>query len=237
MNNTYLWIKNFLDNEYGFIRNIKRTDDEVINVLQNKYNNQRVIVKYYKGSAEAYCRLLNIQHRNIPIVYEVVTDDDNCIVIEEFIDGITVGEVLETGLYTSDGVYEVISGICEALRVLHNQGIIHRDIKPENVIISKEGCVKLIDFDISRIDKGGTGKDTVILGTTGFAPPEQYGISSTNARSDIYSIGILINVMLTGEHPSKKMCTGKWQRIVNKCTRINPDERFCSVDELMKSMK
>ena len=237
MNNTYLWIKNILDNEYGFIRNIKRTEEEVINVLQNKYNNQRVIVKYYKGSAAAYSRLLNICHSNIPIVYEVVTDDDNCIVIEEYIDGITVGEVLETGLYTPDGVYEVVCGICEALRVLHNQGIIHRDIKPENVIISKEGCVKLIDFDISRIDKCGTGKDTVILGTTGFAPPEQYGISATNARSDIYSIGILINVMLTGEHPSKKICTGKWQRIVNKCTRINPDERFGSVDELMKSMK
>ena len=63
MNNTYLWIKNILDNEYGFIRNIKRTEEEVINVLQNKYNNQRVIVKYYKGSAAAYSmqrsRILN----------------------------------------------------------------------------------------------------------------------------------------------------------------------------------
>ncbi|MGN0374072.1 MAG: hypothetical protein ACI4EN_01115 [Butyrivibrio sp.] len=59
-------------------------------------------------------------------------------------------------------------------------------------------------YNISRIVRENTGKDTTILGTTGFAPPEQYGIAETNAQSDIYSIGILINVMLTGEHPSKK---------------------------------
>ena len=237
MQNTYLWIKNILENEYRFIRNIKRTDEALIKVLENKYNNQRILVKYFKGNANVYSRLLNIKHKNIPIVYETVTDNDNCIVIEEYIDGITVGEVLETGLYTPDGVYNVVKAICDALWVLHSQGIIHRDIKPENVIISKEGCVKLIDYNISRIVRENTGKDTTILGTTGFAPPEQYGIAETNAQSDIYSIGILINVMLTGEHPSKKICSGKWQRIVNKCTRINPKERYSSVQELIKSMK
>lgn len=237
MHNTLSLIKDIIDNEYTFIRNIRRTDSEVVNVFENKNNKQRVLVKYFRGNADVYKMLLDINHENIPIVYEAVTDGDNCIVIEEYIDGITVGEVLETGLYTSDGVYEVVRSICEALRVLHGKGIVHRDIKPENIMISKEGCVKLIDFDISRISKDDNIKDTKILGTMGFASPEQYGISATNAKSDIYSIGILINVMLTGEHPSKKMCSGKWQRIVNKCTRINPDERFKSVDELIKNMK
>ena len=96
--------------------------------------------------------------------------------------------------------------------------------------------VKLIDFDISRLRKDDGNKDTVMLGTTGYAAPEQYGISETDARSDIYSIGILINVMPTGEHPSKKICKGKWQRIVNKCTRINPEERYQDVTELVRSI-
>ena len=124
--------------------------------------------------------------------------------------------------------------LCQALTILHSNEIIHRDIKPENIIVTQEGDVKLIDFDISRIGNNNAKKDTVILGTTGFAAPEQYGIAQTDERSDIYSIGILINVMLTGDHPSKKMCKGKWQKIVNKCTKINPDERYQSVKELMK---
>lgn len=235
--NTYLWLKNVLDSEYKFIRNIKRTSDTIINVLENTHNNKRVLVKYITGNADVYKKVLNIVHPNIPIVYEVAVDNDKYIIVEEYIDGITVGEVLETGLYTTDGVYKVVHEICEALYTLHKQGIVHRDIKPENIIVDKDGCVKLIDFNIARINIKKCDRDTVVLGTTGFASPEQYGISDTDARSDIYSIGILINVMLTGEHPSKKMCSGKWQRIVNKCTQINPDERFQNVEELMRKMK
>ena len=140
---------------------------------------------------------------------------------------------METGLYVSKGVERVILQVCEALLCIHEEGIVHRDIKPENIIITNDGVVKLIDYDIARIDDSAKSSDTTILGTTGYAAPEQYGIAKTDARSDIYSIGILINVMLTGEHPSKKMCSGKWQKIVNKCTRINPDERYQNIRELM----
>lgn len=235
--NMYQWISNVLDSEYRFIRNIKRTKDTIINVLENKNNNKRVVVKYITGNIETYKTLLNFNHPNIPIIYDIVSDEDKYIVVEEYIDGMTIDEVLETGLYTSRGVNKVISQLCEVLYFLHNRSIVHRDIKPENIIIDKSGNVKLIDFNISRINTDNQKRDTVIMGTTGYASPEQYGIAQTDARSDIYSIGILINVMLTGEHPSKKLCTGKWKRIVNKCTRINPNERFQNVEELIKSMK
>jgi len=181
--------------------------------------------------------LLKIKHENIILLYEVACDGEKGIVIEEYIDGITIGEVLETGLYTSKGICRVISSVCEALNVLHSKGIIHRDIKPENIIITNKGDVKLIDFNIARMKGIEKNRDTVILGTTGFASPEQYGISETDARSDIYSIGILINVMLTGEHPAKKLCDGKWKKIVNKCTKINPNERYENVITLMKSIE
>lgn len=235
----YQWLKNVLDTEYKFIRNIKRTDSEIINVLENKHNNKRVLVKYLSqnSNVDTYMALLDLGHINIPIIYDVISDDDNCIVVEEYIDGITIDEVLETGLYTPRGVYKVIIQLCDVLSFLHKRKIVHRDIKPENIIIDTNGNVKLIDFNISRIIVDSQEKDTVIMGTTGYASPEQYGIAQTDARSDIYSIGILINVMLTGEHPSKKLCRGKWKKIVNKCTRINPDERYQTVEELVKSMK
>lgn len=230
----YLWLKNTIENNYRMIRNIKRSEDTTINVMENKETGNRVLVKYITGNCSAYEKLVQIEHPNLPVVYDVANNEDEVIVIEEFIDGITVGEVLETGLYNPQGVKRLVMELCQALIILHSNEIIHRDIKPENIIVTQEGDVKLIDFDISRIGNNNAKKDTVILGTTGFAAPEQYGIAQTDERSDIYSIGILINVMLTGEHPSKRMCKGKWQKIVNKCTKINPDERYQNVRELMK---
>ncbi len=233
----YKWLSSVLDSEYRFISNMKRTEYNIVNVLENKSNNKRVVVKYLTGNMDTYRALVDIIHPNIPIIYDIVCDEDKYIVVEEYIDGITVDEVLETDLYTSSGVYTVIEQLCCALAVLHNKNIVHRDIKPENIIVDNNGNIKLIDFNISRYNSENNNKDTVIMGTTGYASPEQYGFAQTDIRSDIYSIGILINVMLTGEHPSKKLCKGKWKKIVNKCTKINPDERFQNVTELMKSMK
>ena len=235
--NIYYWLEDVLNSEYRLIKNIRRTDTSIVNVMENIHNGKKVLVKHLTGNISVYRELLNITHKNIPIIYEVVCNNENAIVVEEFIDGLTVGEVLETGLYTAEGIQKVISEICDALYTLHKRGIVHRDIKPENIIISTDGEVKLIDFNISRIRYDNKKRDTVIMGTTGFAAPEQYGISETDARSDIFSIGILINVMLTGEHPAKKLCSGKWRRIVNKCTKINPNERYQNVEELLRVIK
>lgn len=235
--NLYQWLNEVLNSEYEFIRNLKRTEYSTINVLVNKNNNKRVVVKYLTGKMDTYKALLDFKHPNIPIIYDIVSDEDKSIIVEEYIDGITIDEILETGLYTSSGVKKVIRELCEILYFLHSKNIIHRDIKPENIIVDNDGNIKLIDFNISRINNDNQNKVTTIMGTNGYASPEQYGIARTDARSDIYSIGILINVMLTGEHPSKKMCKGKWKKIVNKCTKINPDERFQNVEELMKNIK
>src|SRR5699024_6653849 len=103
--------------------------------------------------------------------------------------------------------------ICKALWVLHSMAAVHRDIKPENVILRGSDAV-LIDFDAARLHKPDHETDTQILGTTGFAAPEQYGLSQSDTRTDIYSLGILINVMLTGERPSKKLAEGHMGRVV-----------------------
>lgn len=235
--NVYRWLEDVLKEEFIFIKSLKKSENYEIKVYENRKNYKRIIVKCFVGNPLVYKKLLCVLHPNIPTVYEVAELGDKCIVIEEYIDGITVGEVLEIGRYTRSGVKKVITQLCNALAVIHSQGIVHRDIKPENIMVDKNGIVKLIDFNISRLIKENKDKDTVMLGTTGFASPEQYGMAETDARSDIYSIGILINVMLTGEHPSKKMCRGRWQRIVNKCTRINPEERYQNVTELIRSIR
>ena len=155
---------------------------------------------------------------------------------EEYIDGITVGEALESGTFNYDGAKKIIIDICDALEVLHTNGFVHRDIKPENIIISNNGTVKLIDFNASRINKPIASKDTTVLGTIGYAAPEQFGISQTDARADIYSLGILLNVLLTGHHPSDKIVNGLAKSIVLKCTQIDPNKRYQTVKQLRQAL-
>ena len=74
------------------------------------------------------------------------------------------------------------------------------------------------------------------LGTTGYAAPEQFGLSQTDGRADIYSLGVLLNVMLTGQHPSAKLAPGHAGRVVQRCTMTNPDRRYRTVRELREAL-
>lgn len=94
----------------------------------------------------------------------------------------------------------------------------------------------LIDFDAARHYDSDKIRDTHVLGTVGYAPPEQYGISETDYRADIYAMGVLINEMLTGKHPSQALAPGHWGRIVSRCTMIHPKKRYTSVEELMEAL-
>jgi serine/threonine protein kinase len=114
-------------------------------------------------------------------------------------------------------------------------GAVHRDIKPENVILRETGAV-LIDFDASRIYKEAQENDTKVLGTTGYAAPEQYGIAQTDGRADIYSLGVLMNVMLTGKHPATVLAGGRMGHIILRCTMMNPDKRFQTIRHLMDAL-
>ena len=116
-------------------------------------------------------------------------------------------------------------------------GIVHRDIKPDNIIICDDNNVKIIDFDISKIYKSNQRSDTQTLGTVGFAAPEQFGMQQSDARTDLYSLAVLLNVLLTGEHPSVKMCENKkLLKIIKKSLSINPSDRYSSAEEMFKAL-
>ena len=156
-------------------------------------------------------------------------------VLEEYIQGDSLAYLLKGALFTPAEARKITLQFCNALWVLHTMGAVHRDIKPENVIVRGSEAV-LIDFDASRIFKSENSTDTQILGTTGYAAPEQYGISQTDQRADIYSVGVLLNIMLTGKHPSKELAGGKLGRIVQKCTMVNPKKRYKNVLYLMEAL-
>lgn len=203
--------------------------------VRNKTINQDMVVRSFPAAISAYEELYNIRSSNLPLIYDVISLDDGQIVLEEFIDGITISEVMESGKYHYLGTRRVLRSVCHALNILHERNLVHRDIKPENVVISKDGRIVLIDFNAAR-KISTAGKDTVIMGTVGYASPEQLGVAQSDARTDIYAMGILLNVMITGKHPSEKLAKGKAGKIVRKCTNVNPAERYQTAKKLSDAL-
>jgi len=225
----------------NYIQNLKKTYD-IVGVLADKNECKTLRLRHKKLGKDlalhhfpqkiaAYESLSKLECENLPIIYDVIDLDDGRIVLEEYISGITVADVMETGRYTYHGAKKVIQGVCNALSILHSRDIVHRDIKPENIMVDSSGRVVLIDFNASRTITPDS-KDTVVMGTVGYASPEQIGIAQSDARTDIYAIGVLLNVMMTGRHPSEIIAKGKAGRIVRKCTNVNPNDRYQTVEKL-----
>lgn len=235
MSAIYPYLLSSIETEYETVKTIKNSERGCVSLLQNKQNGTRFIFRHYRGNGEVYRKLVGISCPNLPQIMETAERDGMVAVLEEYIQGDSLAYLLEGALFAPAEARKITRQLCNALWVLHQLGAVHRDIKPENVMIRGSEAI-LIDFDASRIFKSGTNQDTQILGTTGYAAPEQYGITQTDERADIYSLGVLLNIMLTGKHPSKELASGRLGRIVQKCTMVNPKKRYKSVLYLMEAL-
>ena len=231
-----IWIDKVFDEQYRLVKVLKNTEKTNICVFEHKELGKRLVKRSVMGTGDVYFALRSLFHPNIANVYEVFKNKTGVMVLEEYIDGQTISEYLADSLYSPDGVKAVIRSLCDALDFLHSHKIIHKDIKPENVMIDNNGNVKLIDFDAARVYKHYQSKDTQIIGTTGYAAPEQYGINQTDERTDIYALGVLMNVMLTGEVPERKLYNGKLKKVIVKCTQTIPDNRYQNVKKLKRNL-
>ena len=193
--------------KYENVKLLKNGERSSVFVVRKKENGKRFLLRITDEKAEVYKKLLGISSENLPEIVEVFEEKEKSIIVEEYVSGDTLFDLLRNGILSEKEAVECAVQICNALSVLHEHGIVHRDVKPENVMINSERTV-LIDFDASRKTDPQKSNDTKILGTTGYASPEQYGLSQTDARSDIYSLGVVLNVMLTGEHPSTRLANG-----------------------------
>lgn len=99
-------------------------------------------------------------------------------------------------------------------------------------MVDYEGNIKLIDFNISRERKQSASRDTTVMGTAGYASPEQFGFTQTGFGADIYAMGVLLNFMLTGKMPNEKLCSGKYASIVKKATQIKEEDRYSNVYQM-----
>ena len=226
---------NVLQEEYELVRLLKESPRGSVRLIRHRATGRRFILRQFTGNPEVYQKLLDYACPYLPLVFEVASQGEENLVLEEFIEGDTLGFLLKDALFSSDETKMIVMQVCKALWVLHSIGAVDRDVKPENIILRGSDAI-LIDFDAARLHKPEVSNDTQLLGTTGFAAPEQYGLSQSDIRTDIYSLGILINVMLTGEHPSKRLADGRMGRIVDRCTHVNPQRRYKNVLRLMEAL-
>ena len=235
----YTWLDNALRAEYEQVELLKESSRGSVRLIRHRATGRRFILRRYTGNADVYQKLLGYACPNLPRTLEVARrgtgEGAENLVLEEYIEGDTLDFLLREALFTPEETRKIARQLCRALWVLHSLGAVHRDVKPENVILRGDEAV-LIDFDAARLHKEEGESDTQILGTAGFAAPEQYGLSQTDRRTDIYALGILINVMLTGQHPSKRQAEGRLGRVVERCTRVNPARRYSNALRLMDAL-
>ena len=216
-------VAEFLQFRYEKLKLIKSSERGEVWLAQTRQGGDLVIIKRVREIGLPY-DLLRRSAFTLPAkIFYCVEDSEETVIVEEFIQGEHLHKLSEPQ------ARQILLQLCDGLKELHKQKIIHRDIKPSNMILQGER-IRLIDFDAARIYKDGKDEDTHLLGTRGYASPEQYGKGQTDPRSDIYSLGITFKELLGSN------CGGRLKDILDKCTAYDPDDRFQDVDELKDAL-
>lgn len=211
---------------YEVIKLLKQSEKSTVELLRERGGEQLFVRKTLQGRHQVYQTLQELSHPCLPKVYEVSMDGETTIVVEEFIEGQTAGSAKLSEKQCRD----ILKELCDVLAFLHGKGIIHRDIKPSNILLTEDGHIRLIDFDAARMPRKDSEQDTMLLGTRGYAPPEQYGFAQTDERADIYALGVTMKQLL-GEKADKP----GYRRIISRCTNLDPDKRYRSARQVERA--
>ncbi len=181
-----------------------------------------------------------VSHPGLPKQLAAFENQDMLVTVREYIKGTPLDRYMKENELTEKEIIRICARLCDILACLHHRDepIIHRDIKPQNIIVRPDESIVLIDFDIARVYRDGNDMDTRIFGTLAYAPPEQFGFSQTDCRTDIYSLGVLLRYLLTGSTKENKNVKvyRPLAKIISKCTGFAPKERFSDVTQVKKAL-
>ena len=210
-------------------------EEHGVYIVQHRENGKVFIEKVLRVyDPGVYEQLFRHPVRGIPRIYAMYEESGTLTVIEEYISGETLEEILSIcGRLPEEDVIDCTVKLCDILSSLHSQDpmIIHRDIKPSNVILTEDGRVVLLALNAARKAAGPKERDTRLLGTKGYAAPEQYGFGSSAPQTDIYAAGVLMRSLLLDETPS-----GKLRDVIAKCLEMNPKDRYSSALQLKNAL-
>lgn len=222
------------------------SDSKEIYLLASRETNEQVILRRLPpGQGETnqaeYSLLSSLDHPHIPQAVELFEEEGFSYLIRSYIEGVSLHQwIAARGVASEHEAIGILVRLCDLLTYLHTRRppVIHRDIKPQNVIIAHDGTVFLIDFEIARKFDPLAVRDTIFMGTSATAPPEQYGYGQTDARSDIYSLGILLIFLCTGrfERAALTEMPPRLRKIAQTCTQFAPRDRYASTAQLKRAL-
>ncbi|MCR5793888.1 MAG: protein kinase [Solobacterium sp.] len=196
--------------------------------------------------------LTKLAHPNLVRVLDVFEDERLIYIVMDYIEGEDLQHLIEREkAVPEDRLTEWFITLADILSYLHSRKppVIYRDMKPANIILQKDGTLKLVDFGIAREYKAAASSDTAYAGTNGFAAPEQFGMAQSDARTDIYSLGMTMYYLATGKSPLEPPynyiparqlnpdLSEKMEGILGKCIRFKPENRYQSAAELLEDLK
>ncbi len=250
-----------IDGKYEILREIGRGGMSVVYLAMDKRLNKQWAIKEFRKDKDDLSKQIalkalldeanlmkKLDHPTLPRIVDIIDNSQNVYVIMDYIEGESLNKVLDAyGAQPQEAVIEWAKQISDVLDYLHTQSppIIYRDMKPANIMLKPDGTVRLIDFGIAREYKEGKAGDTEAIGTRGYAAPEQFGgQGQTDARTDIYSLGVTLYHLVTGKNPAEppyelypirqwdpSFSSGlEW--LIQKCTQLNPGDRYQSCAEV-----
>ena len=209
----------------------------VQSALSDKVYVQKILDVY---NIRVYEYLYRNPVAGIPRLINYYEDGNQLIVIEEYISGTSLQEKIDNSDLSVSDIRSYMIMLCNILEALHSMTppIIHRDIKPSNIIITSYNYAMLLDFNAAKQFSGQNESDTVLIGTPGYAAPEQYGFGSSSPKTDIYSLGIVLSEMLGSITPAPDIAPilQRLNLIADRCTQMTPAARYQSVAELKNAV-
>ena len=256
-------IGSVIDGKYEILREIGHGGMSVVYLAMDTHINKQWAVKEIKkkGSGKndeiivnsllAEANLMKrLDHAALPRIVDIIDNGVTIYVVMDYIEGESLDKILnEYGAQPEELVIGWAMQLCDALAYLHAQKppIIYRDMKPANIMLKPEGNIKIIDFGIAREYKEQSLADTTVLGTKGYAPPEQYS-GQTDARSDIFALGMTMHHLLTGIDPRSGEAYAPvrmWnpelsegiELIIDKCVEPAPENRYQNCSDLLYDLE
>ncbi len=261
-----LKIGSLVDGKYKILSEIGRGGMSVVYMAINEKANKTWAVKEVRkdgqmdfnivrqGLLAEIDTLKRLKHPNLPSIVDLIEDDQSFIIVMDYIEGRSLDKIIaENGPQVEKQVVSWAKQLCDVMGYLHSQKppIIYRDMKPANIMLKPDGKIMVIDFGTAKNYEIEYGETTGI-GTIGYAAPEQYigsGLGRTDARTDIYCLGMTLYTLLTNIDPCKNLVSDKSVRAVNpalsrgldaiilKCTQLQPADRYQSCAELMYDLE
>lgn len=233
----------------------RRVAIKEMNVASLDPDERRIAAEMFEREA---LMLAQLDHPGLTRIWDYFQQGERAFLVMEYVPGVTLRDLLQAGPLPEAFALECALQLCAVLAYLHARRppVIFRDLKPANVMVEAAGrdkpdiiaappaelTFKLIDFGIARIFKPDQAGDTLIVGTPGYAPPEQYGQGQTDARSDIYSLGATLYHMLSGSVPNALPLPSlsrvapnvapELARVVERATALDPAQRYPTIERM-----